>query len=67
LDLTGAGTGLTNKTYAIDTGFVYILRDKTTGEILKVGKTKGGVSIKNRFNMYRRKSQEYGYRIEADY
>lgn len=46
---------------------MYLLRDKDTGEILKVGKTTGGVNIYERFNKYRRKSQEYGYNIEVEF
>jgi len=44
-----------------------MLRDQTTGEILKVGKTTGGHNIYRRFNWYRRKSQEWGYKIEVEY
>jgi hypothetical protein len=44
-----------------------VLRDKNTGEILKVGKTTGGVNIYERFNKYRRKSLEYGYNVEVEF
>jgi hypothetical protein len=43
------------------------LRDKKTGEVYKVGKTSGGVNIYERFNKYRRKSQEFGYKIEGEF
>ncbi len=50
-----------------DQGIVYILRDQANGNILKVGKTSGGINIHRRFDMYKRKSQQHGYKIEADY
>lgn len=67
LDLTGASVGFTKQAYAKRNGYVYVLRDKATGEVLKVGKTSGGVNIYERFNKYRRKSQEFGYKIEAEF
>jgi hypothetical protein len=67
LDLTGESVGFSKTTYGKSEGFTYILRDKATGEILKVGKTTGGVNIYERFNKYRRKSQEYGYQIEVEF
>lgn len=67
LDLAGNSVGFTKRTYPKGKGYVYVLRDKNTGEVLKVGKTTGGVNIYERFNKYRRKSQEYGYKVEADF
>lgn len=67
LDLTGASVGFTKQTYTKGVGYVYLLLDQTTGEIFKVGKTSGGVNIYQRLNMYRRKSQEYGYKVTATF
>ncbi|MBX9624140.1 MAG: hypothetical protein K2X82_10055, partial [Gemmataceae bacterium] len=67
LDLSGASVEFTKQTYTKGIGYVYILRDKITGEILKVGKTSGGVNIYERFNMYRRKSQQHGYEVEVEF
>ena len=67
LDLAGESVGLTKTTYGKSEGFTYILRDKSTGEILKVGKTTGGVNIYERFTKYRRKGLEYGYQVEVEF
>ncbi|MBY0514150.1 MAG: HINT domain-containing protein [Gemmataceae bacterium] len=67
LDLDGASVGFTKATYGKSEGFTYVLRDKSTGEILKVGKTTGGVNIYERFNKYRRKGLEYGYKVEVEF
>ncbi len=66
IDLSGPSVGFAKKAYERGMGFTYILRDKNTGEVLKVGKTTGGVNIYERFNRYRRKSQEYGRAVEVE-
>jgi|CXWL01.1.fsa_nt_gi RHS repeat-associated protein len=67
LDLAGASVGFGNRAHASGRGYVYVLRDLATGDFLKVGKTTGGPNIYRRFNWYRRKSQEFGIKVEATY
>lgn len=67
LDLTGPSVGFGKTAHSSSDGYVYVLRDRITGEPLKVGKTTGGVNIYERMNKYRRKSQQWGFQIEAEY
>jgi RHS repeat-associated protein len=67
IDLSGKTVGFNTKTYDKSKGYVYMLRDKTTGNFLKVGKTSGGTNIYERFNKYRRKAIERGEKIEVEF
>jgi hypothetical protein len=67
IDLARKEVGMTPRDDPLSAYFVYILKDKSTGQILKVGEVQGGYGIYSRFAMYRRKSLETGHRIEAEY